>query len=216
MQRHGWTRLIGVTAFSAGAFLGGASAAQADPPPGWEPGDGGVEYELADTIWSHHGRYDGHLGNWHTGWVNIEEDDDVLTGELVDWWCPAGVEPPTAYSPDPDTPCKQRGELWLEYIQYFDVATFDQARNRLDVHMDVPAYVDGIDPAGTVRVDLMMRGRGVPTVQSDDSNDILTYSEFWYDVKTWGRVDGQRINGTNTVNDTYIMGFTLDSWERTT
>lgn len=217
MGRQVWGRVLGATALAAGAVLAGASAAQADPPPGWGPGQDGVEYDFADTAWSHHGRYDDHLGNWHTGWVNVEEDDDGITGELYDWWCPAGVQPPTYYTPDPDTACKVKGSMWLEYFQYFDVASFDQARNRLEVHMDVPAYVDGADEATTtVRLDLFIRGRGAPAVESDDSSGYLYYGESWTDAKTWGRVGGERVNGANTENSTAVVRFRLDGWEPTT
>jgi hypothetical protein len=105
----------------------------------------------------------------------------------------------------------------LSYIQFWDVGQFDHARNRLDVHMDVPAYVEDLaDPVRTVRVDIAIKGVGAPEVTSDESGVILDYSEMWNDAKAWGRVDGHRVGGPNTTQAAARVGFWLDSWERIT
>jgi hypothetical protein len=213
--RQMWARRVGTGALAAAALLGGAGAAQADPPPGWGPGEFGVEYDLADVIWSHHGRYDDALGNWHTGWLTVEEDDDGVTGELIDWRCPDGVEPPTGFAGQPTT-CKQKGYVWLEYIQFWDVAHFDQALNRLDVRLDAPAYDEDYTPVGTVRIDVVIKGVGTSEITSDESGEILDFSEIWNDTKSWGHVDGHRVRGPNTTQVQTRMGYWLDGWTRTT
>ena len=91
------TRMAIVAALAGGALLGGGSSAQADPPPGWGPGEYGLEADFADIGWTYRGWYDGLPGNVHTGYVNVEEDDDVLTVELNNWFCPSGATPPGPY-----------------------------------------------------------------------------------------------------------------------
>ncbi|HSS68063.1 MAG TPA: hypothetical protein VLK34_05885 [Nocardioidaceae bacterium] len=212
--------MIGIASASLlalGALLAGAGIAQAAPPPGWTGDDGGVEYDLADVTWTHHGRYPGELGNWHTGYLNVEEDDDGVTGWLIDWRCPDGVQPPSATDADQTSVCKQKGNLWLENFQDWDSAKLDFARNRMDLDIDVDAY-DGIvgDYVRSVRIDIVLKGLGKSTVTSDQSGEILDWSEIWYDVKAWGHVDGHRIAGPNTETQTYRMGYWLDGWTRST
>lgn len=217
MRQHRWTRLLSAVALAAGATLAGGGAAHADPPAGWGPGEYGLQADFADVAWTHQGRYEGVRGNWHTGWINIEEDDDVITGSLADWWCPAGAQPPGPYDPDQQsTDCKLRSSHWLEYIQYWDVATFDHATNRLRVDMDVPSDADGDgEYEGTVRVDLVISGVGKPVVTKDTSGEILDYGEAWTTTKTWGRVDGHRVRGPGTVQEQGRLSFYLDGWVRT-
>lgn len=215
-----WGRAIGAAALTTGALLGGAGAAQADPPPGWEPGEGAVEYDFADLGWTHHGWYPGQRGNWHTGQLTFEEDDDGITGQLLDWRCPAGAQPPSPYDPDQESDdCTLKNSRWLEYIQFYDVATIDQASDRMTVNIDVPAYDGAFDPepSGSVRLDLVIKGLDdAPEVHIDESGEILDYYEIFYDLNAWGKVDGRRIKGPNTTQEAGRMGFWLDGWVRTT
>jgi hypothetical protein len=217
MRRRGTVRIASAAALTFGALLTGAVAAQADPPPGWGPGDYGVEYDLGDVAWMHHGRYDATLGNWHTGYLNIEEDDDGITGWLIDWRCPDGVKPPTAIDPDQTSVCKQKGGVYFDNLVISDSAKLDFAHNRMDLNIDTDGYdlVSG-DYVRPVRVDIVLKGRGASTITSDESGEILDWTEIWYDVKAWGRVDGHRIAGPNTTTDPIRMGYWLDGWERTT
>lgn len=215
MGRRVWARSAAALTVVAASAIAGMGAAQADPPPGWEPGQYGVEYDLADIGWTHPGHYAGVPGNWHTGWINVEEDDDGVTGTLLDWRCPAGVEPPGPYAPSGEpTRCTLKGSRWLEYIQYYDVATIDQARDRMTVNLDVPVYVDGFEPDGTVRVDLVIKGLGDPEITSDESGEVLDYTEVFDTVRARGKVDGHRVRGPNTTQEDGRMGFWLDGWTR--
>ena len=127
-------RLVIAATVAAGALLGGGSSAQADPPPGWEPGEIGWEADFADIGWTFRGWYDGVPGNVHTGYLNVEEDDDVLKIWLNNWFCPSGATPPHPYdTPDVATTCKWRSGKYVSYIDWWDVADFNQARNKLTV-----------------------------------------------------------------------------------
>jgi hypothetical protein len=203
------TRLAIVATVAACALLGGGSSAQADPPPGWEPGASGTQADFADVGWTHQGRYQGMRGNWHTGYVNVEEDDDVLTVVLNDWWCPRGVTPPSPYQDATvDTRCTRKSGKEITYYDWWDVADFDQARNRLTVRGN---FTDSVD-TDTVRLDLAIQGKGRPAVTQDTSNGLLYYSEVFENVHATGRVDGHRVDGPRTTQEDGMIRFYLDSW----
>lgn len=210
-------RLAAATTTTAAVLLGLGAPAHADPPSGWGPGQYGVEYDFAGFDWIHHGHYHGIAGNWHTGWVNVEEDDDGITGDLVDWRCPRHVVPPSPYDDPTGTRCVEVGDRYLEDNLNWDTAVFHQASNRLTLNRDVPAYdsTTGAD-LGTVRIDVSMRAKNPPVVVDDESGPILDYSEDYVGVPARGRVDGHRVSGpcTRPISSGRI-GFWLDGWERT-
>jgi hypothetical protein len=112
------TAMASASVLALVALLAAAGTAQAAPPLGWQPEEGsGVEYDLADVSWAHQGHFDGRLGNWHTGYLNVEEDDDGVTGDLYDWRCPPGVQPPAAWDSDQTSVCKQKGYRYVENVQ---------------------------------------------------------------------------------------------------
>ena len=209
--RRIWAQLAIIAITASGALMGAGAAAQADPPPGWEPGEYGLRPTSA-TQWVHQGRYADAPGNFHTGWVNVEEDDDVLTGSLADWWCPAGVTPPL-YGID-GTECKLKGSTWIEYIQYWDVAKFNYTRDRLSLHGDWPTIdIDG-NATGTVRIDLTFQGLGEPDETIDESGEFLGYSEYFNDARATGKVDGHSVGGSRTTQYGGSIGYYLDGWVR--
>ena len=205
-------RLLAVSSVALGALLLGGGPAHADPPPGWAPGEFGLEYDYADIGWTHRGWYDGTAGNVHTGWVNVEEDDDVLTVELNDWFCPAGATPPSpADSRDVPTACKWRSGKFVNYIQWWDVATFDHRRDKLIVRGD---FTDAFS-AETVRLDLVLKSSDPPEVVSDETGPVLDYSETFDEVVAVGKVDGRRVDpAANRTQTGGLIRFTLDGWER--
>jgi len=205
------TRLAIVVTVTAGALLGGGSSAQADPPPGWGPGEYGLEADFADIGWTYRGWYDGLPGNVHTGYVNVEEDDDVLTVELNNWFCPSGAAPPGPYDAPTATTCKWRSGKFVNYGQWWDVADFNHARNKLTVKGD---FTDSFG-TDTVSLDLVFKASDQPDVTIDESGPILEYGESFDTVQVTGKVDGHRVNPTAKL--TQINGqirFYLDGWER--
>jgi hypothetical protein len=212
--RRTWAQLAAIAVVATGALIGTGTAAKADPPPGWEPGPDSIEYDFADLGWVHKGFYSGVAGNWHTGWLNVEEDDDGLTGELVDWRCPAGVEPPAPIigSYTVDTPCKVKRLQVIEYIQYYDVAWFNQTRDRLVLRGDFPLIDELHDPIGTVHIDMYFQATGDPTVTSDTSTGTLDYSESWATATGVGTVDGHGLGGHSTQQSRGRVSFYLESW----
>jgi hypothetical protein len=111
----------------------------------------------------------------------------------------------------------ERG-VYFENIQYYDTAKIDFARNRMDLNIDADGYESYLsgDVVRTVRIDIVLKGLGTSTITSDESGEILDWTEIWYDVKAWGRVDGHRIAGPNTRTNPIRMGYGFDGWERTT
>lgn len=193
-------------------LLGAGPVAQADPPPGWAPGEYGLEYDFADVGWTHRGWYRGVAGNVHTGHVNVEEDDDGLTVVLNDWFCPRGATPPSPSDPrGVATRCTWRSGKFVNYTQWWDVADFNHARNKLVVR---GVFADS-SSTDSVSVDLVIKALDDPEVVIDESGPILDYSESYTDVRAIGKVDGHPVhpapNRTQTDGSIYLY---LDGWER--
>lgn len=208
-------RLTMVTALTAGAVLGGSSGAHADPPPGWGPGEYGNEYDFGNIQWTHHGWYAGVRGNTHTGYVNVEEDDDGLTVVLDDWTCPSGVTPPGPYEAHTPSRCTWRSGTYVNDIDWWDVSSFDQARDKLLVRgVFTDSWAD--DDPDTVTLDLVLKASDVPEVAIDESGPVLDYSEFFNDVRAIGTVDGRKVAPSARRTQTAgSIGFYLNGWERT-
>jgi hypothetical protein len=212
--RKTWAQLATIAILATGAVMGLGTTAKADPPPGWKPGPNAFTLDLGNVQWVHKGWYSGVPGNWHTGWLNVEEDDDILTGGLVDWWCPAGAEPPDEGLHPGATGCTVRVFQGIEYIQWWDVARFNQKQDRLTIRGDYPTYDLDLNPTGTVNIDLVIQGQGAPEIRIDESQEYLEYSELFQTAHATGRVDGHGIGGAKTRQFNTSIGFWLDGWIR--
>jgi hypothetical protein len=87
---------------------------------------------------------------------------------------------------------------------------------RLDIDADAYDGYVSTGPIGTVHIDIVLKGRGASTIASDQGGVYLDWTEIWYDVKAWGRVDGERIAGPHTQASAGRMGYWLDGWVRST
>jgi hypothetical protein len=206
-------QLASIAVLATGVLAGTGEAARADVPPGWVPGPNSYEADFGDATWVHHGFYAGRAGNVHTGWVNVEEDDDVLTAELIDWKCPAGAEPP---APGTGTAgagaCKVKRYQWVSYIQYYDVATFNQKRDRLRLSGDFAAVDQNDQPAGTVSFNLYLEGVGAPTVSSTVTEGTLHHEESWSEARLFGKIDGHGLAGRNTTQLSGQVSFYVEGY----
>ena len=208
-------RLVLATLLAAGALAGASPAARADVPPGWQPGGlNSFEADFGDARWTHQGFYPGVAGNWHTGWVNVEEDDDVLTAQLIDWKCPAGAQPPAplTWFPGQATACKVKRYQWVSVLDPWNIATFNQKRDRLRLQGSHPA-VDHLDqPAGTVTFDLYLEAVGQPTVTSDTAGGTLWYEEAWSQARLFGTIDGHGLAGSGTTLHSGSVSFYVSGY----
>lgn len=196
---------------SSTAMLGATGAVQADPPADWT---GGSQAEFGRVVWIHDGWYAGAKGNWHVGELTVEEDDDGVTGSIVDWRCPDGVEPPGPLVwPVPPTTCKVKGTTYIWDLSPVDVATWDHATDRLTISGQFDEVDAGYNVIDTVAVDLTMKGLGEPSVTEAPSpfDQTLFYDEAFFDAKIWGRVDGHRVSGPKVtqVDEYGWVGFTI-------
>lgn len=202
-------RAAAVTALSSTVLLGAAGATQADPPADWT---GGSQAEFGRVTWVHNGWYPGAKGNWHVGELMIEEDDDGVTGSIIDWRCPEGVEPPQPVVwPLPPTTCKEKGRTYIWDLEPWDVATYDHATDRLTMSGQFDEVDSNYGVIGTVAIDLTMKGLGTPSVSEFPSADggSLYYDEFFDDAKVWGRVDGHRVSGPKVTQVDSFVGFAI-------
>ena len=172
-------RAAAVTALSSTVLLGAAGATQADPPADWT---GGSQAEFGRVTWVHNGWYPGAKGNWHVGELMIEEDDDGVTGSIIDWRCPDGVEPPGPLVwPLPPTTCKEKGRTYIWDLEPWDVATYDHATDRLSMSGQFDEVDSNYDVIGTLAIDLTMKGlvhRGSPSSPAPTESRCTTTSSL--------------------------------------
>ena len=124
----------------------------------------------AGSISPRHGWFPDRPGNYHTGDIEVEEDDDGVTGFLQDWRCTGDAVPPQPYSNDPGRPALQAQAVGrplrssTALLNLGDLRPEDQpvsvstsTSRRLDWDTNEP---DG----GSVRIDLTIVGKGAPTI----------------------------------------------------
>ena len=207
-------RLAAVATLSTAAVVAGGATAQADPPRNWS---GGTEADFGRVTWVHQGWYpNGSEGNWHVGHLNVEEDDDGIDGSIIDWRCPAGETPPGPLVwPVPPTSCKLKGTTYILQLDPWDLADFDQAKNRLIIKGDFNEVTgDTMEVIGTVPIDVVIQGLGTPTVRKTyyegTGGTMLDYEEdFTSGAKAWGRVDGHRVSGPKVTQLSASTSFTV-------
>lgn len=197
-------RLLSIGTLSAAALLGVAGsgpAALADVPGGWVPGETGFQADFGDARWVHEGFYAGQPGNWHSGWVNVEEDDDGFHATLIDWRCPEGARPPTMldWRLGQTYDCTAQRMRFVEFLDYDpDIGVFNQKRDRLLARGEYAATDENGEPAGTVRVDLKLTAVGEPQVTRDITKGKMFYEEYWPEATLSGKIDGRGVGGHGT------------------
>jgi len=199
---------LAVATVLAAAMTTGAGSAHADPPSGWEGAD---QFDYGRIMFTQPGWFAGRPGNFHTGDVEAEEDDDGMTGFISDWFCRGDARPPAPYSSDPVDPrCKLKQTTGLMDLSdpAFSLLTYDHVHDRATIHLDV----DTVDPdtwerTGEVRIDLTIKGVGDPVVTMQPG---VFYEEWFYDVTARGTVDGIRISKAKTVIHSGALDFWLD------
>ncbi|MBS2937732.1 hypothetical protein KDN32_08250 [Nocardioides sp. J2M5] len=200
-------QLLVASSLAVAAVAVGGGSADADPPRAWT---GGVESDFGRVWWVHEGSYAGAPGNWHLGDLTIEEDDDVLTGSLVDWSCPDGARPPDPLiSPVPPTSCTIVGGTYVEQLDPWDIAVFDHATNRLRLSGDFREVDASGEGVGTVPIDVTLVGTGSPekTRTYSAGRTRLTYEEYFPTAKAWGRFDGHRVGGPRVTQSITQVSF---------
>lgn len=206
-----YARAAAVSILATAALLGAASATQADPPDGWT---GGMQAEFGRVTWIHDGWYSGARGNFHVGELDIDEDDDGITGSVKDWRCPDGVEPPGPLVwPVPETTCKIVGTTYIFDMSPVDVASWDHTRNRLTLSGQFDTVDADYNVTGSIPINVTIKGLGEPAVTYDPSpfDETLFYDEAFFDVKAWGRVNGRRVSGPDVtqVEEHNWVGFSI-------
>lgn len=210
---------VAAAVVSAATLVTGGPA-HADIPDGWVPGDDGIEYDFGFTSWMHQGRYADTLGNWHTGYITVEEDDDGITGELQDWYCKGTAQPPKPGSTStPNGRCTLKKSRWLDTIDQpvgLEMSTFKHQRNVLRVNLTVDAYDTYLgDRVGSVPINIGIRAIGAPDeVSESGSGSSLYFHESYGTTKSWGTVDGHHIDrATRTTQFSGRISFDLSEWE---
>lgn len=207
-------QLVVAVSLAAGAVVVGGGSADAHPPKAWT---GGVQADFGRVWWVREGWYAGAKGNWHVGDVTVEEDDDVLSGRLVDWRCPDGASPPDPLVwPQPPTPCTVVGATYVEQLEPWDIAVYDHEKDQIHLSGDFrEVNADGAPLGTTVPIDVTFAGTGTAARYRYPSADrrTLDYEEIFPTAKAWGRFDGHRVSGRDVTQSIvqvsyYIRGMT--------
>jgi len=111
-------RILAAGVLAIGPLLAGGVAHADGPvlndgpvPEEWGPPTT-VLAQLALTA-RHNGHLPGRLGNQHVTNFDTVDEDSVLNGSVLDWWCPAGEIAPN-YSWG-ETTCRLKAEVALDY-----------------------------------------------------------------------------------------------------
>lgn len=108
-------RIIRWTIVGTGLFLGlgllTPSAARADVPDEW--GDPVVSIGLVEVTALQVGRLPGRLGNQHVVRVGTLDEESVISGDVYDWWCPAGATAPA--NPTVATTCRLKATFIVDH-----------------------------------------------------------------------------------------------------
>lgn len=140
--------------------VGGAAHANTGPvPPEWGPPD--VGFAKVAVVGRDDGRLPGRLGNQHVTAVDTIDEDSVVRGFVLDWWCPAGQLAP-AY-PWAETSCRLKSQLEVQF-DYDGTFTQNWAQNLRYLNFRIPIKL--VDTSGTV-VD-----RGMVTLHLKGSGDV--------------------------------------------
>ncbi len=99
----------------AGLLLGlgvlAPSPAQADVPDEW--GEPVVSIGLVEVTAHQAGRLPGRLGNQHVVRVGTLDEESVISGDVYDWWCPAGAVAPA--NPTVETTCRLKATFIVDH-----------------------------------------------------------------------------------------------------
>ncbi len=178
-----------VAAAVIGVLLGlvGPAPARADVvPPAW--GMPAYEDGAVAVTARVDGRVHGRPGNQHVMTLR-SSDEEVAIGQIVDWWCPAGMVAPE--NPDDQSRCRERARTWVDFDAQPGWSVKKWAKDLSWLELRAP--VVETDATGAVlqrgTVSLRVRGTGATTV--------TVYEEFHevYLFRDGGKVVGGELLG---------------------
>jgi len=171
------TRMLAVGALAVGSVaVGGAAHANTGPVPE-EWGEPTVVYAQLQIVGREMGRLPGRLGNQHVTEVDTLDEDSVVNGSVLDWWCPAGIIAP--YYGSVETACRLKAQYWIDFdYDNRDTLTENWSPRLRYVNMRIP--IELVDPSGVVadrgKVSIHVRAAGDLSLLwfDGDYQDILT------------------------------------------
>jgi hypothetical protein len=106
--------LLAAAVFAATALTAAPASADEVPPEWGDP-------VFQAGYWTVVGRQDGHLphrrGNQHVVLASTN-DEDVVIGQVNDWWCPAGITAPVYWSEQSTCRLRRHDDLEFDYPAY--------------------------------------------------------------------------------------------------
>lgn len=153
--------------------VGGPAEADSGPVPE-EWGEPTVEFAQLQLTGHEMGRLPGRLGNQHAIDVNTVDEDSVVGGSVLDWWCPAGAIAP--HSATEETPCRLKAQYSVDY-DWPGTVTQNWSPDLRYLNMRIPIRL--VDASGMViRGNVSIHVRGTGNLSSSwfagDYLDVLT------------------------------------------
>jgi hypothetical protein len=169
------TLAVGVLALGAVATGGTAHADSGPVPEEW--GQPTVVFAQVDVASHEMGRIPGRPGNQHVTEVNTVDEDSVVSGYAVDWWCPAGAIAPTT-EPNPgvplETPCHLKAQYTVTY-DYPGVVTENWSPTLRYLNLRIPIKL--VDPSAGGPLGVVV-DRGMVSIHVKGTGDL---SLLWHE-----------------------------------
>jgi hypothetical protein len=126
--------------------VGGTAYGDTGPVPE-EWGKPTVVFAQLQVVGREMGRLPGRLGNQHITEVDTIDEESVVGGSVLDWWCPAGAIAP--YCASDETPCRLKAQHWIDFdYDNRDSLTENWSPRLRYVNMRIPIALE--DASGAV------------------------------------------------------------------
>jgi hypothetical protein len=178
-------RTLAVGALALGAVATGGTAHADSGPVPEEWGQPTLEFAQLQVIGREMGRLPGRLGNQHVTAVDTVDEDSVVNGYAVDWWCPTGVIAPSSppYPGVPqETPCRLKAQYSVEY-DYPRVLTENWSPTLRYLNLRIPIKLVDWSAGGPVGV-VVDRGNVSIHVKGTGDLSLLWHEGDYLDVLT--------------------------------
>lgn len=170
-------RLMAVGALVLGSIvLAGTASANTGPVPA-EWGKPTWQTPVLQLVGRQVGHLPGRLGNQHVTEVDTYDEESVVGGAVVDWWCPVGAVAPV-YASAP-SPCRVKAQYSIEYdYDHPEVLKEGWSPTVRYVNLRIPIRL--LDSAGTVvrhgtvSIHVKAAGQLTQTWFEGDYQDLLT------------------------------------------
>lgn len=155
-------RLLAVATMAIGSVATGSVAHANNGPVPEEWGPPLVAFAGLEIVGRENGRLPSRLGNQHVTLVNQVDEDSVISGSIVDWWCPSGALAP--YDPVLPTTCRLKTQYEIAYdYPRVEHQAWDRRLTYLDVSIPIKILDSDLAVVQRGRLTYHVEGMGATT-----------------------------------------------------